>query len=124
VKITGWLTDMTTAYADMDVFALSSVNEGTPVTVIEALSAGCPVVATHVGGLPDLLEGGRFGALVSSGNAHALAQAILHALDAPPDTSVAQAAMLNQYGIDRLVGDLSALYRALLARKSRQPAGG
>jgi glycosyltransferase involved in cell wall biosynthesis len=117
VKITGWLNDMASAYADMDVFALSSVNEGTPVTVIEALSAGCPVVATHVGGLPDLLEGGRFGTLVSSGNAHAFAQAILDALENPPDTSTAQAAMLNQYGIDRLVSDLSALYKGLLARK-------
>lgn len=117
VKITGWLSDMPAAYADMDVFALSSVNEGTPVTVIEALSAGCPVVATHVGGIPDLLEGGRFGTLVSSGNAHAFAQAILETLENPPDTSAAQTAMLNQYGIDRLVSDLAALYKGLLARK-------
>jgi glycosyltransferase involved in cell wall biosynthesis len=119
VKITGWLSDMPAAYADMDVFALSSINEGTPVTVIEALSAGCPVVATHVGGIPDLLEGGRFGTLVSSGNAHAFAQAILDALENPPDTTAAQAAMLNQYGIDRLVSDLAALYKGLLARKRR-----
>ena len=90
-----------------------------PVTVIEALAAGCPVVATHVGGLPDLLEGGRYGTLVSSGNAHALAQAILTTLDSPPDSSAAQAAMLNQYGIDRLVSDLSALYKGLLAKKRK-----
>ncbi len=119
VKITGWYSDMASAYADMDVFALSSINEGTPVTVIEALAAGCPVVATHVGGLPDLLEGGRYGTLVSSGNAHALAQAILTTLDSPPDSSAAQAAMLNQYGIDRLVSDLSALYKGLLAKKRK-----
>lgn len=119
VKITGWLSDMPAAYADMDVFALSSINEGTPVTVIEALSAGCPVVATHVGGIPDLLEGGRFGTLVSSGNVHAFAQSILDALENPPDTRAAQAAMLNQYGIDRLVSDLAALYKGLLARKQR-----
>ncbi len=114
-----WYSDMASAYADMDVFALSSINEGTPVTVIEALAAGCPVVATHVGGLPDLLEGGRYGTLVSSGNAHALAQAILTTLDSPPDSSAAQAAMLNQYGIDRLVSDLSALYKGLLAKKRK-----
>lgn len=118
VKITGWQSDMPAVYADLDVFALSSINEGTPVTVIEALSSGCPVVATHVGGLPDLLEGGRLGTLVSSGNAHALAQGILATLATPPDTSAAQSAMLNQYGIDRLVSDLSALYKALLARKT------
>ncbi|MCU0463259.1 MAG: glycosyltransferase family 4 protein [Anaerolineae bacterium] len=90
VTITGWQRDLTIAYADMDVFVISSVNEGTPVTVIEALAAGCPVVATQVGGLPDLLEGGRFGALTPSGDAGALASAVLKTLDSPPDTTEAQ----------------------------------
>lgn len=120
VTITGWQRDLTTAYADMDVFVISSVNEGTPVTVIEALAAGCPVVATQVGGLPDLLEGGRFGALTPSGDADALASAVLKTLDSPPDTTEAQRAMLDRYGIDRLVSDLRALYRALLTKKRRR----
>lgn len=120
VIITGWQRDLTTAYADMDVFVISSVNEGTPVTVIEALAAGCPVVATQVGGLPDLLEGGRFGALTPSGDADALASAVLKTLDSPPDTTEAQRAMLDRYGIDRLVSDLRALYRALLTKKRRR----
>lgn len=117
VIITGWMRDLTQAYADMDVFVISSLNEGTPVTVIEALANGCPVVATQVGGLADLLDGGEFGALVPSGDASALAEAVLRVLDAPPDTSAAQAAMLNRYGIDILARDLGSLYRALLARK-------
>lgn len=120
VAITGWQRDLTAAYADMDVFVISSVNEGTPVTVIEALAAGCPVVATQVGGLPDLLEGGRFGALTPSGDADALASAVLNTLDSPPDTTEAQRAMLDRYGIDRLVSDLRALYRALLTKKRRR----
>lgn len=120
VIITGWQRDLTTAYADMDVFVISSVNEGTPVTIIEALSAGCPVVATRVGGLADLLEGGRFGTLTPSGDVDALAAGILATLDAPPDTSDAQQAMLNRYGIDRLVSDLRSLYRALLSKKQRR----
>lgn len=62
---------------------------------------------------------GRLGTLVSSGNAHALAQGILEALANPPDPSIAQTAMLSQYGIDRLVSDLSALYKALLTKKRR-----
>jgi glycosyltransferase involved in cell wall biosynthesis len=120
VIITGWQRDLTTAYADMDVFIISSVNEGTPVTIIEALSAGCPVVATRVGGLPDLLEGGRFGALTPSGDRDALAAGILAVLADPPDTTDAQRAMLNRYGIDRLADDLRALYRALLTKKQRR----
>lgn len=120
VIITGWQRDLTTAYADMDVFVISSVNEGTPVTIIEALSAGCPVVATRVGGLADLLEGGRFGTLTPSGDVDALAAGILTTFDTPPDTSDAQQAMLNRYGIDRLVSDLRSLYRALLSKKQRR----
>ncbi len=118
VIVTGWQRDLTAAYADMDVFVISSVNEGTPVTVIEALTAGCPVVATQVGGLPDLLEGGRFGALAPSGDAAALTHAILDTLSTPPDTADAQHAMLDRYSIDRLVSDLRSLYRALLDKKS------
>lgn len=117
IILTGWQRDLTAAYADMDVFVISSVNEGTPVTVIEALSNGCPVVATQVGGLADLLDGGAFGALVPSGDSSALAAAILATLDNPPDTGAAQAAMLNRYGIDILSRDLANLYRALLTQK-------
>ncbi len=117
VTLTGWQRDLTTAYADMDVFVISSVNEGTPVTVIEALSNGCPVVATRVGGLADLLDGGAFGMLVPSGDSQALAAAVLATLDSPPDTRAAQAAMLSRYGIDILTRDLANLYRALLTQK-------
>ncbi|MDL1915055.1 glycosyltransferase [Anaerolineae bacterium CFX4] len=113
VTVTGWISDMANAYADLDVFALSSINEG---------AAGCPVVATHVGGLPDLLEGGRLGKLVSSGNSHALAESILETLDNPPDPMPGRQAVLSQYGIDRLVSDLSALYRAQLAKKKKARA--
>ena len=120
VIITGWLRDLTVAYADMDVFVISSVNEGTPVTIIEALSAGCPVVATRVGGLADLLEGGRFGTLTPSGDRDALAAGVLAVLAEPPDITDAQRAMLNRYGIDRLAADLRALYRALLTKKRKQ----
>jgi len=120
VIITGWQRDLTIAYADMDVFVISSVNEGTPVTIIEALSAGCPVVATRVGGLADLLEGGRFGTLTPSGDRDALAAGVLAVLAEPPDTTDAQRAMLNRYGIDRLAADLRALYRALLTKKRRR----
>jgi len=120
VIITGWLRDLTVAYADMDIFVISSVNEGTPVTIIEALSAGCPVVATRVGGLADLLEGGRFGTLTPSGDRDALAAGVLAVLAEPPDITDAQRAMLNRYGIDRLAADLRALYRALLTKKRKQ----
>jgi glycosyltransferase involved in cell wall biosynthesis len=119
VTLTGWQKEVAEAYADMDVFVITSVNEGTPVTVIEALATGCPVVTTNVGGLPDLLDGGLLGRLVETENAEAVASGVIETLNNPPDTSVAQRAMIDRYGIDRLVSDLDSLYRGLLARKGR-----
>ncbi|MFN8530832.1 MAG: glycosyltransferase family 4 protein [Anaerolineae bacterium] len=123
MQITGWIENTAPIYGDLDLLAISSVNEGTPVTVIEALSAGCPVVATQVGGIPDMLDQGAFGKLVPSGDADALAAAIVDTLRQPPtaeQTSQAQAVMLDRYGIDRLVRDMDSLYRGLLAKKGRR----
>ncbi len=114
---TGWVRDVSPVYADLDVNVISSVNEGTPVSVIEALSAGCPVVATAVGGLPDLLDQGELGALVPSGDVDALAAALIKVIDSPPDPEPARALMLDRYSIDRLARDLDSLYRGLLAKK-------
>jgi glycosyltransferase involved in cell wall biosynthesis len=118
VIMTGWVRDVAPIYSDLDALVISSVNEGTPVTVIEALAACCPVVATAVGGLPDLLDGGALGALIPSGDAEALASAIVGVLrQPPPDPERAQRLMIDRYGIDRLVSDLDSLYRGLLAKQ-------
>ncbi len=118
VTFTGWLRDVAPVYADLDALVISSLNEGTPVSVIEALAARCPVVATAVGGLPDLLDQGKLGALVPSDDADALAAALLDLLEQPSDGAQASALMLDRYGIERLVKDLDSLYRGLLVKKS------
>ncbi len=109
----GWQRDLASAYSDMDALVISSNNEGTPVAVIEALAGGCPVVSTAVGGVPNLLDGGKLGALVPPGDADALAGAIIRTVSDPPDTRKAQTTMLARYSIDRLVDDLAALYQEL-----------
>lgn len=119
VTFTGWIKDLSPAYADMDVLVISSFNEGTPISVIEALAAGCPVVTTAVGGLPDLLNQGQLGALVPSGDVQALAEAVINTYHHPPDYKPVQQVMLDRYGIERLVQDLDSLYRGLLAKKGR-----
>lgn len=115
VIFTGWQRDLTPVYADLDALVISSINEGTPVSVIEALATGCPVVTTAVGGLPDLLEGGKLGTLVPSGDADALAQALL----TPPPQVDARALMHERYSVDRLVSDLDTLYRRLIEKKRK-----
>jgi glycosyltransferase involved in cell wall biosynthesis len=117
VQFVGWQTDMPAVYSDLDVLVISSLNEGTPVPIIEALSAGCAVVATEVGGVADLLDNGTLGKLVPSDNAHALAHAMIDVLQNPPDSTPAKEAMLSRYSIERLVRDMDSLYRGLLMRK-------
>jgi glycosyltransferase involved in cell wall biosynthesis len=119
VTITGWLRDLAPVYSNLDVKVICSVNEGTPVTVIEALTVGCPVVATSVGGLPDLLDGGALGKLVPSGDSDALAIAIIDTLRHPPDMTAARALMQERFSVERLTRDLDALYKRLLASKRR-----
>src|SRR5690606_10829843 len=117
VKMTGWQNDLTTVYSDLDLLVNSSTSEGTPTPIMEALTAGCPVVATAVGGVPDMLDHGRLGMLVFSDDPQFLADAVLLALRNPQDNERAREIMLNRYGIDRLISDLDSLYRGLLAKK-------
>ncbi|MDQ7026629.1 MAG: glycosyltransferase family 4 protein [Anaerolineae bacterium] len=117
VTFTGWQRQMDAIYRDLDVLVISSLNEGTPVPIIEALAANCPVVATDVGGIAELLDGGKWGKLVPSGHVEALCRAILDTLEQPPDTREAQETMLRRYSIDRLAQDIDSLYRGLLAKK-------
>ena len=121
VTFHGWRRDMLSVYGDLDVVVNSSRNEGTPVALIEALAAARPVVATRVGGTPDLLRGGEFGRLVAAGDASALADAILDTLDdrvaAEVRARAGQAHVLREHSAARLVADIDALYRELLAEK-------
>lgn len=117
VIFTGWQQQMESIYSDLDVLVNTSLNEGTPVPIIEALSVKCPVVASDVGGVSELLDGGTSGTLIPSGDRDALAEAILDTLENPPDMTHAQETMLRRYGIHRLAEDLDSLYRGLFAKK-------
>ena len=121
VHFAGWYNDLVPVYADLDTVVISSDNEGTPVSILEALASGVSVVSTSVGGVPDLLEGGRLGRLTPKGDAGALAAATLAAIDERDDSLRRQwsGAVVEAYGIDRLTRDLAALYRELLREQGR-----
>jgi len=76
VVFTGIRRDIPDFMRLFDVFALPSLWEGQPLTVVEAMAAGKPIVATDVGGNVEILNHGEFGVLVPSGDANALAEAI------------------------------------------------
>ncbi|HXB57839.1 MAG TPA: glycosyltransferase [Vicinamibacteria bacterium] len=121
VSFCGWRRDIGAVYGDLDVVVNSSRNEGTPVALIEALAASRPVVATRVGGTPDLLGEGTRGLLVPPGEAEALAAAILETLRSPEAARRRALAgrdhVLKRHSLSRLIEDVDALYRELLASK-------
>jgi len=79
----GFREDVRRFLSDMDVFVLSSRFEGLPLTIIEAMFAGLPVVATRVGGVPELVEDGITGFLVPPKDPGALAEALQKLIEDP-----------------------------------------
>jgi glycosyltransferase involved in cell wall biosynthesis len=103
----------------MDVLFLPSVNEGTPVSLIESLAAERPAVATRVGGTPDVIRDGVDGFLVDSADPGELADRLAElAGDAPRRAAMGEAGrarVLERYAVERLVDDVDELYRELLS---------
>ena len=128
VHFLGFREDLERIYADLDLAVNCSLNEGTPVALIEAMAASVPVVATGVGGTPDLLEDGRLGRLVPPRDPQALAEAISHALspegDRTEQAQLARQSVLRRFSLERLLGDLDQLYLRLLKAKDAQPVSG
>jgi glycosyltransferase involved in cell wall biosynthesis len=121
VHFTGWRRDLANIYPDLDAVVSSSDNEGTPVSLIEAMATGCPVVAAKVGGVPDLLEHGQFGRLTPQGDSCALAEAILEIFRESELISEmvrkARETVLKRYSVERLISDMDQLYMSLLTAK-------
>jgi glycosyltransferase involved in cell wall biosynthesis len=122
VLFTGWRRDLPRICADLDALVVSSDNEGTPVSAIEAMASSCPVVATRVGGLPDLIEDHKTGRLIPPRDAEALASAVLVLLTSPRIARTigqnAQESVHQRFTVQRLFRDIDNLYTQLLAEKS------
>ncbi|MCB9435602.1 MAG: glycosyltransferase family 4 protein [Anaerolineales bacterium] len=116
VTFIGWVKDLAPLLHTIDILALTSNNEGTPVSIIEAMAAGIPVVATAVGGVPDVLGGGSLGTLTPAHDPKAFADALIRVLDGNhPSTQEAQMTALERYSLERFMKDIDQLYRSLLA---------
>jgi glycosyltransferase involved in cell wall biosynthesis len=121
VRFLGWRRDLDRIYADLDLVALTSHNEGSPLSLIEAMAAGRAVVATRVGGVPNLVEDGVSGVLVPPGDPAALSGAMTALLsDAGRREALGQAGrkrVATVFGADRLLRDMDRLYEKLLEEK-------
>ena len=121
----GYQEDVGPFFAAFDVFVLPSGNEGTPVTAIEALASGCPVVATRVGGVPDVVTDGEDGFLVDPGDVEGLAASLARLANDPALRArmggAGRERMRSRYAVDRLIDDVDRLYRELLQQKGIAP---
>jgi len=77
IRLTGHRNDLLNVYASFDVFLMTSLTEGMPNTLLEAMAIGIPSVATDVGGIPELLKHGECGFLASVGDASELSRHVI-----------------------------------------------
>lgn len=113
VWMPGARQDIAEIMRSLDVFVLPSISEASPITLLEAMATGLPVVATSVGGVPDLVGATR-GTLVPPSDPAALAAALQGYIDAPSlarrHGDAARAFVVEQFNIDTTAAAYAALY--------------
>ena len=118
-SLLGFRSDVVNLLRSSDVFVLPSLAEGFSLSIIEALAAGLPVVATRVGGAAEIIDEGRNGFLVPPADAPALGEAVIRALspEAPARESMRQAALetARRFSFDITAQKMYGIYRSLNA---------
>lgn len=120
---TSWRSDVDFINAGLDIVTLTSVNEGTPVSLIEAQAANKPIVSTRVGGISDIVAEGKTALLADVQDTETYCQ---HLLSLVEDDALRQRLgensstyVLEKFSYQRLVKDMSHLYQELLQKKNR-----
>ncbi len=118
VVFTGQINDVQTYYAAADVFALPSHSEGSPYVVLEAMAANLPIVATNVGGVPEILTDNESALLVPANDPQAMAAAMVRVLT---DSGLAQRLISNsaaliatEYTPEKYAQSIVEIYRRVI----------
>jgi lipopolysaccharide/colanic/teichoic acid biosynthesis glycosyltransferase/glycosyltransferase involved in cell wall biosynthesis len=123
VVFLGYQTEVDGILAELDLFVLSSVKEGMPFALLEAMAHGLPIVATAVGGVAEALDAGRAGVLVPPRNSERLAEAVLELLRnrdrAKEFGKAAFERMMSEFRIDGMISATEGVYRGLLEERPR-----
>jgi sugar transferase (PEP-CTERM/EpsH1 system associated) len=126
IKFLGARNDIADLLPEFDVFVLPSLAEGISNTILEAMASGVPVVATLVGGNPELVDEGMTGRLIPSTDVDAMARAIEEYVSDPAlarrHGHAGRQAVARRFSIERMVGDYASLYDGLLARRATLPS--
>jgi glycosyltransferase involved in cell wall biosynthesis len=122
VTFTSWLTEMDEVYAGLDIVALTSLNEGTPVSLIEAQAANKPIVSTRVGGVEDVVIENKTALLCPSEQVSPFSDALLRLTENDhlrhQMGQFGNQHVKDRFDKDRLVSDVRSLYHQLLAEKN------
>jgi glycosyltransferase involved in cell wall biosynthesis len=122
VIFTGWIKELKFLYRCLDVVALTSLNEGTPVSLIEALASAKPVVATDVGGVRDVVEDGKSGFVVSVNDVVGFSEAVISLLNDKDKRErfglYGRDTVKHKYSKHRLLDEIGKLYYKELQRKN------
>jgi len=122
ITFTSWIKEVDVANAGLDIICLTSLNEGTPVSLIEAQASGKPVISTNVGGIENVVYSGKTGILVNSPDVLHFTQALKELVS--NDTlriKMGEAGwehVSTRFHYTRLVNDIKELYYQLLDEKS------
>jgi glycosyltransferase involved in cell wall biosynthesis len=117
VTLPGFVSDRAAFFASLDVFIMPSRSEAWGLAALEAMAHGVPVIASDVGGLPELVEDGNGGWLVRPGDPSALARAITYAAANPErlrEQSQRAWERARLFSVDRMVEQTEAFYRRLV----------
>jgi glycosyltransferase involved in cell wall biosynthesis len=121
ITVLGWRSDVENVLAASDAVLLTSDNEGTPLSLIQAALSGLPVVATDVGSVHDVVVSGETGLLCDL-DAQQLADAVLDVVNNPNTVRAlgakAQQRATAKYGVQRLADDHARLYRSIAAERT------
>lgn len=121
VRFRGFSRDIPEFLAELDAFVMSSLSEGLPLTVLEAMAAGLPIVATSVGGVIRLVEDAGCGWLCPAAQPAALAFSMLQALESGNKRVLGdrgRASVLRDYSVAKMTADYEALFLRLLAERN------
>lgn len=118
VVFLGECLDIPSVMACLDVFVLTSIAEGIPMTILEAMASGLPVVSTNVGGVSQLVSNGNTGILVPSRGTSEIAAAFQHylhnSLDLKAHGKNGRKVAEQEFSLNRMISNYHSLYEELL----------
>lgn len=127
IVLLGERHDVASLLSGFDVFALTSIAEGISNTILEAMASGLPVVATRVGGNPELIEHGVSGQLITAQDVSALGSALLAYVTSPDlrrsHGAAARQRAVDEFSLDRMAAQYADLYFSVMGKPARWAEG-